>query len=67
MKIISVVSGQATLVFEPDEIQALVGSLLETHYQISDDVAYSARIGVPKEYARALWVQLRDLQREVDS
>jgi hypothetical protein len=55
----------ASLTIDPDELQALIGSLLETHYHLDDNVAFSARVGVPRDFARALWVQLRDLQKRL--
>ncbi|WP_344794987.1 hypothetical protein [Frondihabitans peucedani] len=67
MKVISVVPRQATLTLNSDELQALIGALLETHYFISDGVAFSARVGVERDLARALWSELRVLQRQTDS
>jgi homogentisate 1,2-dioxygenase len=51
------------LVVTHGELQALRSALLESDEAISDDVAFSARLGVPRWMIRRLWIETVYAQR----
>ena len=56
-------SGKVTLRVSPEELELIRGSLLVASDAISDEVAYHARVGVPKASWRPLFEDVVHAQR----